>query len=281
VKKGRLSALRNSTNHPIPQIKDLQGKPIWWLTIFSLTHILTSEWNSLGLLATFLATILAKAVPNDPDPTMATLCRFDGSGEGGREAWTGEEGRVMSTKKNVMIRRKREEVGIRLLNSARYRSAPLDGPQRFLQGDAQILRLTRSWISEDSALTRRNDVGVDIHTLHLSGRDVGVVGVWKGRELVHYSGEDAQSFFSVESTFEVRGLWLWFMDTVFCVGCDVVLVVRYVKEVEEVVRLIVVKSERVSWHHPRVSWRLAKLCGWIAKRRHNHSLPSRFAETSP
>ena len=43
------------------------------------------------------------------------------------------------------------------------------------------------------------------------------------------------------------------MDTVFCVGCDVVVVVRYVKEVDEVVRVDCRKKrERVSWqHHPR------------------------------
>jgi hypothetical protein len=99
----------------------------------------------LGLLATFLATILAKAVPNDPDPTMATLCRFDGSGEGGREAWTGEEGRVMSTKRNAMRRRrKREKVVIRLLDSLpRYRFAPLDDPHGSLQRDAKFWRLAR------------------------------------------------------------------------------------------------------------------------------------------
>lgn len=66
------------------------------LTIFSLTHILTSEWNSSGRLATFFAAIFAKAVPKDPDPTTATLCFLLGRVDLGRADGTGEEGRVIS-----------------------------------------------------------------------------------------------------------------------------------------------------------------------------------------
>jgi hypothetical protein len=58
------------------------GRP---LTCFCLTHILTSEWNSLLFFATFSAAIFANAVPHDPDPITATLCLPVGRGERGRD----------------------------------------------------------------------------------------------------------------------------------------------------------------------------------------------------
>jgi hypothetical protein len=64
------------------------------LTCFSRTHILTSDSNSAGLEAMFSAAILARAVPHDPEPTIATLCFPDGSGEAGNGEANGDGGRV-------------------------------------------------------------------------------------------------------------------------------------------------------------------------------------------
>lgn len=64
------------------------------LTCFSRTHILTSGSKSSGLEATFSAAILASAVPHDPEPTMATLCLPEGSGEAGNGDASGDGGRV-------------------------------------------------------------------------------------------------------------------------------------------------------------------------------------------
>jgi hypothetical protein len=44
--------------------------------------------------ATFSAAIFANAVPQDPEPTMATRCFPDGRGDGGRGLGMGEDGRV-------------------------------------------------------------------------------------------------------------------------------------------------------------------------------------------
>jgi len=68
-------------------------KPDLTLTCFSRTHILTSRWKSSGLLATFSAAILAKALPQDPEPITATRCFPEGNGDGGRDG-VGDEGRV-------------------------------------------------------------------------------------------------------------------------------------------------------------------------------------------
>lgn len=65
------------------------------LICFSLTHMRTSLWKSLEFFATFSAAIFARAVPQDPDPIIATLCFPDGKGEGGSAA-TGEDGRVIA-----------------------------------------------------------------------------------------------------------------------------------------------------------------------------------------
>lgn len=64
------------------------------LTIFSRTHILTSEWNSSLRRQAFSAAILARAVPHDPEPMTAILCLPLESGEGGSDGGEGEEGRV-------------------------------------------------------------------------------------------------------------------------------------------------------------------------------------------
>lgn len=42
----------------------------------------------------FSAAILASAVPQDPDPTIATLCLPEGSGEAGNGDASGDGGRV-------------------------------------------------------------------------------------------------------------------------------------------------------------------------------------------
>lgn len=64
------------------------------LTIFSRTHILTSEWKSSLRRQAFSAAILARAVPHDPEPITAILCFPLESGDGGSDGGEGEEGRV-------------------------------------------------------------------------------------------------------------------------------------------------------------------------------------------
>lgn len=59
--------------------------------------MLTSGSNSPFaplLAATFSAAIFARAVPHEPEPTMATRCLPDGSGERGSAFGTGDGGRV-------------------------------------------------------------------------------------------------------------------------------------------------------------------------------------------
>lgn len=73
------------------------------LTCFSRTHILTSDSNSSGLEAMFSAAILARAVPHDPEPTIATLCFPEARGDVGRGDARGDGGRVAAANQWVIL----------------------------------------------------------------------------------------------------------------------------------------------------------------------------------